>query len=843
MGYGTPLSIDRSLVTRPPQAVSAILIALAITVSSLSSAAPPAHASTDVFIDVELATLADIRDSTGDPVTVSSDGDNGLGNREITGVTATGDPFRVLVYQGLDPNDEDVMTETIAVAMTPTTISTSWLATGSEHSATLAEQTMTSTVPFVAFTGLGSGRVYPLRLESLLPSEIETTAHFQQTATGGLSLVNSPPPGSPPTTATSSTSAVLSVQTLAPGPTASARNAPLSASSVATTELNYRTFIPWATIHEGGNDLDRFITETCIDWATQFDVNAGATSPALVTPFSPFELTFRGDNRNFRPPSDDIDYRTSVNLTMDWSESGADRLQHEVLTGYTDVVRSAVPDDVAGTRQASTDGIDVIVRSLPWWDPDELVVRIHHDANDPYCPADMTFTGSGAIGYDVTIVANPDGTLQMHGSRATMPAHEVWVRWNDDPWSPLFLGDASELACLIAYPLSLTNTVAMIRLNMTIDWVECRQRIVESIERTRETWQVMSVVTDGTVIDPFRQMVGVTTGGRALSSGFISVANIEQPSNSQCNVVGWYTAPTLNASLTVEHVEVNNYGPAAAFYLTDEGHLYSWGDDPGRRWPYRDQSLLGRGGDGNVPQRVDHRVYTQVQAWHDHVLALTSDGDVYRWGRDIGSPNAALFSPVPILEVGGQEVVEIAGQTLLTSDGRVFEYRETVTDEATGAYTEGWTQLNFDGLSVTDIEVSAAGSFAIDELSRLWGWYIWDGSPVTIADDPNDPDRPYYIEDPSLVVSQQSFESLIVDAVINSDGETIFIPNYESDLYLDDAPVIAEPPALDEHGRDAQGDVWTLTRPSYWGTPPEWQRIPRPATVAASPADAGYQCY
>jgi hypothetical protein len=39
------------------------------------------------------------------------------------------------------------------------------------------------------------------------------------------------------------------------------------------------------------------------------------------------------------------------------------------------------------------------------------------------------------------------------------------------------------------------------------------------------------------------------------------------------------------------------------------------------------------------------------------------------------------------------------------------------------------------------------------------------------------------------------------------------------DLHPDDAPTIADPAALDEYGRDAQGDVLMLTRPSCWSAP------------------------
>ncbi|HEY4213051.1 MAG TPA: hypothetical protein VGM84_16345 [Steroidobacteraceae bacterium] len=205
-----------------------------------------------------------------------------------------------------------------------------------------------------------------------------------------------------------------------------------------STEFNYRTFLPYSDLSVDPVSSDRLIVKACI-------AGAYAESVAGGHPYEhPNRLTFIGDGRTFQQPTiGQEDFRTMMDVTEDWTGNTNPVLSNDV--GTTEIVDPTDDDSVVDSRRASTSGMTLsgVTKSSNF-----VGFDLNHVANDPFCPS---VNAVGAITYAVHVSMYRSGLVVVQGKRATMPAHEGWVRWNGgDTWTNMFRLDGTALVCLIA---------------------------------------------------------------------------------------------------------------------------------------------------------------------------------------------------------------------------------------------------------------------------------------------------------------------------------------------------------------------------------------------------------
>ena len=122
-----------------------------------------------------------------------------------------------------------------------------------------------------------------------------------------------------------------------------------------------------------------------------------------------------------------------------------------------------------------------------------------------------------------------------------------------------------------------------------------------------------------------------------------------------------------------------------------------------------------------------------MAAGGDHSLALTQDGSVFAWGRNLegqvgtGSVSRSETSPVRVV-LPGIVVGIAAGENhsmALLSDGRVFVWGENTAGQlGNGTTLQSVTPTAVAGLGIPIVSIGAGTrhSLALDRDGNVWGW-------------------------------------------------------------------------------------------------------------------------
>lgn len=206
------------------------------------------------------------------------------------------------------------------------------------------------------------------------------------------------------------------------------------------------------------------------------------------------------------------------------------------------------------------------------------------------------------------------------------------------------------------------------------------------------------------------------------------------------------TAPQQVAGLpTGEKVVQVTAGEKASYALTKSGKVFAWGDNG--------YGQLGNGSttSSSTPVAVTGplaaKVVIQLSAGGHHVLALTSDGEVFAWGEgttgQLGN-NSTTSSSTPVLVGGaltGKVVTAISAgllHSLALSEGKLFAWGWNFHGQiGSGAHGPSASSIlspleisgPLAGKKVTMIEAGDHFSFAATEQGQVfaWGQNEWGG--------------------------------------------------------------------------------------------------------------------
>lgn len=710
-------------------------------------------------IVLDLDDLSNFADSNAQLVTVDSDETDGA-ERTVVGTTFAGDPVQIKVYSTAststdldaladlttspptqstgqpDEVDEESLEPTLATAVTPTTMTFAWKAPlgADEFSVVLNGVAIESGAsPEITLRGLAPDTLYDVQLLSdHTPSD---------------------PPASDQDIPVSST---MTLPMRTPAYPISLRGGSVSSlfddpgALVTSTEINYRTFIPYEKLSDSTEFGDAEIVETCIglDWFDKIPDTTG------------YDFTFLGDNRGFAPPpASGKDYRTMMDYRVDWVNQTDSYLPD---TGITTVYNTDL-DQVWETDQAPTTNMVFGFRAIS---PTYATVTFDHIANDPFCPSGAMFGGSpgwnpvydfGAITYIAKFDMFRSGLVIVTGIRAAMPAHEAYVRWNDQSsWSGLFAMDPVGLRCLAITPL-LTYPV-------------CADTIGASISRSQERWKDISFD---------EATIGTTTAGRTWATG----------SNS-----GWIMSPfTEDTGCTVETFvpvppEYSGYSrktvaamasESHATLLNNDGIIYTWG------LPLWSGANLGHAGEEPAPVSTTQFIDFDVSEDGLTTFAISTSGDLYTWGlriKDWSTPSAD-YNYTPTVVATGFDLVKVqidSGTVIaLDEDGKLWGYGDNALG-LLGSGPSGWTVWNdipVSGVDFTTIAMVGDSAFALDDSGQLWEWgkaaLALDGSSATSASSPT-------LVDTSLTFDRIDVGSSDEVGAVATDGTTYSWSRYAS---------------------------------------------------------------
>ncbi|WP_431277878.1 hypothetical protein [Leifsonia poae] len=566
----------------------------------------------------------------------------------------------------------------------------------------------------------------------------------------------------------SAQSSYVSVHTLKPGVPVSPRSDSRQLNAAATlatadpglhsSEIAYRTFIPYETLNDSPSSSDRLIEQGCIR------LNA-ALNPTKFP--HPEDYTFVGDNRGFQQPDRDPNvhnYRTSMDFAWDWDQGQV--LTQAKSVGQTTIVRrddrSEIDHHFAST---ATMTFDNLVHS-----PDYAAVTLDHVANDPFCPHLFAL---GAISYQVRVSMYRSGLTSIWGDRFTMPSHEAWVRWNSSAtWSNAFEGSATTLACLIGGAIA----------RGTHHFNNCRANVVADISRTTDKWV------------SYNGQLGATQSGRVWGSGNAALFSPHADGSMYCTVSALVSAPPLPSQVKPLTVQVEE---DSAIVLASDHHIYTWGSIQqgglGRTWDWENDpnSYL-------IPTSVDNNEYKFVDQSRDTAFAVTTSGDIYTWGTRFYDtwtsevPDPRVYeTPTPSLLGADIDKVKAGDFTAVALDtsGHLYVYGVTAD-----GFTTDWAPLPVPGVTFQDISIGANSYYAIDSTHRLWAW----GQPA-IQTDASDPDNPYApISTPSLVTTGATFAKVSRTEAVDTEGKRYSWPtgNWYTNISIDSLAVAPITPPL-----------------------------------------------
>lgn len=604
--------------------------------------------------------------------------------------------------------------------------------------------------------------------------------------------------GTAPTTVSAATSyvSVRTLKAVEPGTSRKSTQKLLkSAAATATadpqlhsSEVAYRTFIPYPTLNDSPNSSDHLIEQGCIRLKA-------ALNPTRFP--NPDEYTFIGDNRSFEQPNRDQsihNFRTSMDFAWNWDESAVGTRRADV--GQTTIVRkddrSEIDHAFASTATMTFDDIRHT--------SDFATVTFNHVANDPFCPH---FYSLGAISYQAQVSMYRSGLTTIWGDRFTMPSHETWVRWNSSAtWSNALEGNATTLACLIGGALARGGHY----------FNKCRAPMHASITRSTDKWTL------------FNGQLGATQSGHIIGTGNAAMFAPHADGSQWCTMDALTQAASLPLGVKPKFI----LNDAAALVIGSDNHIYNWGR-PDLGWFARTVDWEADPNGNTVPTAIDANQYRTVDTYSGTAFAVTTSGDVYTWGRRFyntwGStpPNPDRYeTPAPSLI--GSNITQVAAGDMtalaLNNAGQLLIYGNL----GNGSFTE-WSQLPVAGASFTDVAIAGNSYYALDTQHRLWTW----GNQSIRSDASNDDDPYTPIASPSLVTTDREFNALTSTKAVDVDGREYFWPwwNWEPNLSMDDLandPVVP-PVTLNEQGIDEDGQLWKL---EYAGQDLEWVNYGRP---------------
>ncbi|WP_146244963.1 hypothetical protein [Curtobacterium sp. MCBD17_028] len=494
-----------------------------------------------------------------------------------------------------------------------------------------------------------------------------------------------------------STTQNLSVKTPAAPVTQSLRARRLAATAavpatVASTAVNYRTFIPWTTIADGGDASDQTIADGCIAEYNVLDLHEAP----LVALASAAAETFKGDGRGFQQPaaSDDHPYRTEAVVNVDWNDqtvdTGAD-------TGYTRIL-STDDGSVLAQRQAPITGI-TFAKDTDFSNGYARVL-INHVANDPFCPH---LKEVGSITYKAALDMYATGLTRISGWQFTMPSHEAWVSWNGaTTWTNLFHSTATHLYCLLAGIYDLPIVILKGDPPSTNPTV-CAQVISAQVNRSTDEWV--------TVAGQF----GLTKSGKLWGSGNASLLGAYANGSSSCTVndfvnpykIHGVNDPALHAQQT-------------GYVLNGDGSLITWTN-------------------GNGPETIPG-TWRSFDLDGSTAVGIAGSGDIQVWGRNPDFVNRSysadpsyIQSPTPISSGINFTQVAIDQGTIigLDSDGNVWRRVNDPDNPPNDGhyYHYTWQQYDTGGVKFDQVAQSAGYAWGLTG-DTIWSFDddLWDAA-------------------------------------------------------------------------------------------------------------------
>jgi hypothetical protein len=516
-----------------------------------------------------------------------------------------------------------------------------------------------------------------------------------------------------------------------------------------STEVAYRTFIPYDYLSNSPYSIDQDVVDACMAYVMEVG------DPSAVPLSLPSDYTFVGDNRTFQQPDSDPNvrnYRTSMDYRWDWDTSTAQRDQE---VGATEVIRKS-DDAVIATLHADKAGMQFKDVSHT---ADFATVTFDHVANDPFCPHLYHY---GAITYKVKVSMYRSGLVTLFGDRFTMPSHEAWVRWNDEAtWTNLFEANATNLGCLIGGAGS--ESVAVLS--------SCRSAVSAQATESTDTWAT------------FNGDWGTTTSGRIWGDGPASELAADDGLGSGCYLPTGSIArgPILPSGVSADKLVV--HGPWVTVLGSDH-HIYTWGSasdiDIGRTATTSDRP---------VPTAVDDRDYksffvSSFQGSSDYgaTYAVTTDGDVYAWGYlpygpyDTSQPTEST----PTLIGSGDDFTKVAagdGTVIaLDTSGNIYTYGESPYTDSNPDYFNDWVEDPVPDTTFTQIAVDDGDpddAWALDSTGHLW---YWNAETVENAST----DGETKVPTPALVTTDATFTSINGNGSSFTAEDSTGVPYYVS---------------------------------------------------------------
>ncbi|MGV8851159.1 MAG: hypothetical protein ACOH1M_01160 [Rhodoglobus sp.] len=506
-----------------------------------------------------------------------------------------------------------------------------------------------------------------------------------------------------------STSMELSVATRAEsssfarlgGPAVGRLGAPID-----STEFRYQTFIPYAVLADSPDLRDAPIETACI---AGFQAAERLAGRAVFDDY-PWELTFRGDDRPFTAPlpGEADNYRTSMLFRWSWDDNSFTR---DNDTGITRIVRKDT-NQVVASKTASEERMtfsDLRVSS------NSVSVLFSHVANDPFCPSGADLAdfgvdpGLGSITYQARVTMFRSGLVLVEGDRATMPAHEGWVRWNDQSkWSNAFGLTATRLACLVQAVVPILNYAS-----------GCSGVIKASVNRSTDKWIAASSNYEfGTL--------ALTKSGRTYGWGGYDNGLLEPFAQGSCDVLEVVEVPVTETGETIRAYTVAA-GAKGGTALTRDHQIATWGRD----W----RGSLGRAGNPHSAIPVSSIEFAAFDTAGPTTYAVSKSGNLYTWGPQLydqqawPAPNPDPHQ-TPHLAAVGYELIDVtvaSGAVIaLDQNGDLWGFGNNYYSGLLGENSDGWlpslTRIPAGGTNFVRVAAVDSSAFALDSLGRAWTW-------------------------------------------------------------------------------------------------------------------------
>ena len=190
----------------------------------------------------------------------------------------------------------------------------------------------------------------------------------------------------------------------------------------------------------------------------------------------------------------------------------------------------------------------------------------------------------------------------------------------------------------------------------------------------------------------------------------------------------------LPISSPVKYLSSSRGSDGHTLALTENGHIYSWGDG--------DYGKLGHGNTSTqkLPKRVmgllADKIVVQISAGYRHSAAVTDDGSLYTWGEgDFGrlghGDSQSRFMPTLVKELNGEDIGQVscgASHTLaLSSDGRFIwafgsgDHGKLGHGDTARLYRPKLID-SIQGLVFQKIQAGGSVSLALTTSGQIWTW-------------------------------------------------------------------------------------------------------------------------